>query len=78
MSTRKRAAVGCLGLLALALVGFALVVINRDRVVAALESQSERVRATRFRLGEVMSISTGGLALSRRWSMRCSIWPMRS
>jgi hypothetical protein len=58
LNTSKRAAVGCLGLLGLTLVGGALVVLNRDRVATSLDAQAERARATLFRLGEVMSIST--------------------
>ena len=51
---------GCLGLLGLTVVGSVLVILNRDRVSAALDSSAERARATLFRLGEVMSISTAG------------------
>ena len=58
LNTSKRAAVGCLGMLGLTLVGGALVVLNRDRIAAALDDQAEGARATLFRLGEVMSIST--------------------
>ena len=58
MNTSKLAAVGCLGMLGLTLVGGALVFLNRDRVAAALDAQAERARATLFRLGEVMSISS--------------------
>ena len=58
LNTSKRVAVGCLGMLGLTLVGGALVVLNRDRVAAALGAQAEGARATLFRLGEVMSIST--------------------
>ena len=58
LNNSKRAVVGCLGMLGLTLVGGALVVLNRDRVAAALDAQAERARATLFRLGEVMSIST--------------------
>ena len=57
MSTSKRVAVGCLGILGLTLVGSTLLVLNRDRVAAALDGQAGRARATLFRLGEVMSIS---------------------
>jgi hypothetical protein len=57
LNTSKRAAVGCLGMLGLTLVGGALLVLNRDRVAVALDAQAERGRATLFRLGEVMSIS---------------------
>ncbi len=57
MNNSKRAAIGCLGILGLTLVGAALVVHNRDRVAASLDVQADRARATLFRLGEVMSIS---------------------
>ena len=58
MNNSKRAVVGCLGMLGLILVGGALVVLNRDRIAAALDAQAEGAQATLFRLGEVMSIST--------------------
>jgi hypothetical protein len=58
MNTSKLAAVSCLGMLGLTLVGGTLVFLNRDRVAAALDAQAERARATLFRLGEVMSISS--------------------
>lgn len=57
MNNSKRAAVGCLGMLGLTLVAGALLVLNRDRIAAALDAQAPRARATLFRLGEVMSIS---------------------
>jgi len=44
-------------MLGVTLVGGALVVLNRDRVAAALDARAEGARATLFRLGEVMSIS---------------------
>ncbi len=49
LNTSKRAAVGCLGILGLTLIGGALLVLNRDRVAAALDAQAERARATLFR-----------------------------
>jgi hypothetical protein len=58
LNTSKRVALGCLGILGLSLLGATLVVLNRDRVAAAMEVQAEKARATMFRLGEVMSIST--------------------
>jgi hypothetical protein len=58
LNISKRAAAGCLGMLGLTLVAGTLVVLNRDRVAVALDAQTEKARATLFRLGEVMSIST--------------------
>jgi len=57
LNTSKRAALGCAAILGLILVGGVLLVLNRDRVVAAWHAQAEGTRATLFRLGEVMSIS---------------------
>jgi hypothetical protein len=45
-------------MLCLTLVGGALVILNRDQVAAALDARAKGIRATLFRLGEVMSIST--------------------
>ena len=58
LHTSKRAVVAGLGMLGLILVGGTLVVLNRHRVAAALNTQIERTQATLFRLGEVMSVSS--------------------
>ena len=67
LNISKRAAVGCLGMLGLILVVGVLVVLNRDRVAAALDAQTERAQATLFRVGEVLSISA---ALKEKYGLK--------
>ena len=62
MSMTNRAVLGCLGVIALVLVGIGtLVVLNWDAVSENLDetlnTQAARTQATLFRLGELMSIS---------------------
>ena len=62
MSTTTRVFLGCLGLVGLVVVAVGtLAVLNWDavskNVAEALDAQSERTRATLFRLGELMSLS---------------------
>ncbi len=46
MNNSKRAVVGCLGILGLIFVGGALVIHNRDRLAASLDTQADSARAT--------------------------------
>ena len=58
MRITKRAVVGCLGVIGLALASTGtLVVVQWDAVSTALATQSERSQTTLFRWGELVSIS---------------------
>jgi len=62
MSTSNRVILGCLGMVGLVVVGLGtLVALNWDAVSQdfgrAVDAQTERTKATLFRLGELMSIS---------------------